>query len=99
MPPDPSFDDVPENAGCAEPAKTRLLISGGVLLGAMVVAGITERRTRRGSLRRDTQWLSSSSAKASARRRAQGSASRPRSAAPEVDARSSSARSLPSTKR
>lgn len=57
MPPDPAFDDVPENAGCAAPSTRRLLIAGGALAGAVLVAAITERRTRRGSVARDSRWL------------------------------------------
>ena len=59
MPADPAFDDLPENAGCAAPSKRRLIIAGGALAGAVVVAAITERRTRRGSVARDTSWLGS----------------------------------------
>lgn len=59
MPPDPAFDDIAENAGCAAPATRRLLIAGGALTGAVLVAAITERRTRRGSVARDTRWLAS----------------------------------------
>jgi len=61
MPADPAFDDIAENAGCATPAKDRLLIAGGALAGAVLVAAITERRTRRGSVQRDTRWLANTS--------------------------------------
>lgn len=76
MPADPEFDDVPENAGCADPAILRLKIAGGVLVGALVIAGITERQTRRGSVQRDARWLASSSTKASRRRRDRRASSR-----------------------
>ena len=68
MPTDPAFDDTPENVGCAEPARTRLLVAGGVLVGVVLVAAIAERRTRRGSVQRDTAWLSSSRSSAAGRR-------------------------------
>lgn len=97
MPADPVFDDTPENGGCAEPAKTRLLVAGGVLIGTLLVAGITERRTRRGSAQRDARWLASSSAKASRRRNERRPAARP-SATPEAVERGPAPRSLPTSR-
>ena len=70
MPADPAFDDIPENVGCATPSKNRLIIAGGALAGAIVVAALTERRTRRGSAQRDTRWLSSTAKGRKARRSA-----------------------------
>lgn len=98
MPVDPAFDDTPENVGCAEPAKTRLMIAGGVLVGAVLVAGITERRTRRGSAQRDARWLASSSAKASRRREERRSPARSAAPPDAVDRTGSPTRSLPTSR-
>ena len=78
MPADPEFTEVPENAGCADPAIARLKIAGGVLVGALVIAGITERQTRRGSRQRDARWLASSPTRSSRRRRDRRDSSSPK---------------------
>lgn len=98
MPADPVFDDTPENTGCAEPAKTRLVVAGGVLVGALLVAGITERRTRRGSVQRDARWLASSSAKASRRRQQRRPPARPAAAPDALDRTDPATRSLPTSR-
>lgn len=98
IPPDPVFDDVPENGGCEESAKSRLVIAGAVLVGALLVAAVTERQTRRGSVRRDARWLASSANRSARRRRdrraAVGSGS-PRSDRAEVGPAPADDRSLP----
>jgi hypothetical protein len=98
MPADPAFDDTSENVRCAEPAKTRLLVSGGVLVAVVLVAAITERRTRRGSLRRDTQWLSSSSSRSPRRGPGRRAPDRARSR-PEVGEGSADGQTLPAPRR
>ena len=89
MPADPAFDDIPENTGCAAPSKNRLIIAGGALAGALVVAALTERQTRRGSAQRDTRWLSSTAKRRKARRSARlpalGRSKAPAASRPDAD--------------
>lgn len=56
VPADPAFD-VPENAGCAAPARQRATI-GAVLLGAALLAAVlTELRSRRSTAVAHGRWL------------------------------------------